>query len=246
MDALRRERRARQQKIIDSHTPLEERRSEAVIEKLAMMNSFKAEVMLTKPSEQQPSGSLMTWVRRYLTDEDGAVARGQALTQLLWLPPHQRVAVIEYLKGEGSYAQNGPGFVVTLKNASAAEIKVEHVYTWRSVPVEHQGIGFVDGPTGYGQRGVRMLRPGESINLTPHFAIMNLQRHCLSAHDPVRWGENASIPQRDFLVETGYRCLTLSDASGDPIDSDALRRRAEAAENESPKSLAPRRRADAA
>ncbi len=250
MDSARKERLERQRKITDTKLSSDDRRAEAVIEKLAIMNSFRAQVMLTKQSDQQPSGSLMSWMAHYLVDEDGAIARGQALTQLLWLPPHQRVAAIEYLKGDGVYNQQAPGFVATLKNVSGSEIKIEYAFVWRPVPAEHAGIGFVDGPTGHGERRVRMLGPGETINMTPHFAIMNLQRHCLSAHDPVIWGQNASIPQRDSLVEVGYRCLALTGSNGEPIDSDAIRRRvaaeAEAEAGESTRGSARSRRTEAA
>lgn len=234
MDQVREERLRRQRIITDTATSLDERRAAAIAERQALLKSFGSEVFLTRPGSQEPNNTLITWVTRYLIDEDGAVARGQALTQLLWLPELQRACVIEYLKGDAPYGQMNPGFAVTLKNASRGALKIENSYTWRPVPVQHESIGWVDGPTGTGVPGYRTLNPGETITLTPHFAIMNLRRLCLSAWDPIMWGESGALPERDELVEVGYRAPGIAGPDGEPIDLEAIRRRLQAEAEEQP------------
>jgi hypothetical protein len=236
MDKVREERLARQAAIVNRSMQLEERRAIAVSEKLALMKSIGAEVLLTKPSEMKASGSLMSWMERYLKDDDGAVARGQALTQVLWVPAPWRYAMIEYLKGEGAYSQQGAGFVCTLKNVAAVPLKVDYKYTERSTPVANANIGWVDGPTYEGVVHKKPLAPGATITLAPHFAITNLRRHSFVAHDPVLWG-TAAVPEYEGLVEVSYRCVNITDEGGEPLDSERLRAKAReaAASDEAPR-----------
>lgn len=228
MEQVREERLRRQRIIADPTASLDDRRAAAIAERQALLKSFGSEVFLTRPGSQEPNNTLIAWVGRYLIDEDGAVARGQALTQLLWLPELQRACVVEYLKGDAPYGQMNPGFLATLKNVSRGAIKIENSYTWRPVPVQHESIGWVDGPTGTGVPGYRVLNPGDTATLTPHFAIMNMRRHCLSAWDPIMWGESGALPERDELVEVGYRAAGIAGPDGEPIDLEAIRRRLQA------------------
>jgi hypothetical protein len=235
------ERARRQRTIIDPTVSLDERRAAAIAERQALLKSFGSEVFLTRPGSQEPNNTLIAWVTRYLVDDDGAVARGQALTQLLWLPELQRACVIEYLKGDAPYGQMNPGFAVTLKNGSTSPIKIENSYTWRPVPVQHDSIGWVDGPTGTGVPGYRTIQPGETVTLTTHFAIMNLRRHCLLAWDPVAWGESGALPERNDMIEVGYRAAGITGPDGETIELESLRRKSRAAADEDPAPIARRK-----
>lgn len=176
-------------------------REDAILAAQKLAESLTRSVRLRR-ARQTANQPLIEWLARLLEER---LDEGSFLTPLLHLPQALQPPVLEAVKGEGVYSTRPLGVVLKIKNVSPriCRILVDEIH--HSNPVQVNTIGYVDGDTGWWQDVHHDLRPGEEIDLAPHYAILALQDHSQSGFQPHLWGGSGAIPEQDDLVEVGFR-----------------------------------------
>jgi hypothetical protein len=168
---------------------------------------------------------LREYIERMLTSEE-MLRAGNALTAILQVSGAVQAPLLECIKDEGGYGGLGAGplnYRACLLNASGRPIVIvtsrRHVADpVRVINPNASGVfASVVGNTGRWHEKKETVPPGGTIWVRAEAAINALYEHCMEAHAPHLWGQSAALPDKNRLVEVGYRCEVDGESIEAPV-----------------------------
>ena len=155
---------------------------------------------------------LRPWLEEYMTAEE-TLRGGRLVTDLYRFGQRIWPAAARILKGGVDtdtetlrVDARGPyGLTVVVRNTSTQSVLVQtHA---RRIVRTRSDLG---APLRWEDRPVREpLSPGETMELSLHYAICALREGTWRIFEPALWETSGAIPQRETLVEVGYALVNL-------------------------------------
>jgi hypothetical protein len=130
--------------------------------------------------------------------------RGEILTPVMQLPPHIRPLLMEYINHEGPWANSLPiDLYITLRNNDTKAHRAVIYDCWWQPGINDAGQEVLED--GFMVYEKATVGPGETIELTPHWAAKVLRKYCKRACNPQYWNNWDGIGIRDCWEEVGFR-----------------------------------------
>ncbi len=129
--------------------------------------------------------------------------RGEIMTRITQIHASKAPVLMEYINGGGPYAARHPGLLVTLRNngKKTIEVKTDEI---RHYDVDPDGIEKMD--SWVTEFLCTDVAPGETIELTPHYAFIVMYEYTKRSWPPQHWNKWESMGFVDCFEEVGYRC----------------------------------------
>jgi hypothetical protein len=131
--------------------------------------------------------------------------RGEILTPIMQLPRAFRPLLMEYVNHEGPWAQSIPiDLWITLRNNDDKTHRGVIYDQWWQPGINEMGEEVLEDSLMIYEK--TDIEPGETIDLTPHWAARVLRKYCHRACNPEFWNKwSTTIGLRDCWEEVGYR-----------------------------------------
>jgi hypothetical protein len=164
-----------------------------------------AHAQTTRPQQEQGSPGIRM-VLRELAQSEKYQGRGELLTPIMALPPRWRPLLMEYINHEGPWSSSIPlDCYITLRNNDTKPHRNVIYDSWWEPGINIE-TGEEELDNGFMRYEKTTVEPGETIELTPHWAALIMRKYCKRACNIAYWSRwEMSIGVRDCWEEIGYR-----------------------------------------
>jgi hypothetical protein len=142
---------------------------------------------------------------RLLALSDKCQERGEILTRIMQMAPQLTPILMEYIQREGPWGKTADvELVVTLRNNDTKPHQVIYDMWWEPGIDDNGDEIEEDGHPIYEKT---IVEPGETIDLSPHWAAIVLRQYCKRASNPTYWQRWDTIGTKDCFEEVGFQCV---------------------------------------